>query len=421
MRFLKRLALFIIVAMAISSAANAVENIKTGAIIESRGWWWASDNAPDSKYMESEIYLWMNADLADNVFARINLKYKNDFGSVSGTDEATNGDIDLWEGYVLISKPYGLPLQARVGRWTTQVKPAGSMNYVPKFGEGFMIPNNHPWDGFSGTLYFTPDKDNYLDMFTIKLREGSESNEDDINASGMYFVTKAIECTQIDAYGAYIDRQNIPVTGTSIVLPYRHMYVVGSRVAGSVLCNENLSYKAELAYTKQISSSDALEHDGIGGYLGVNYDFKTQYSPSVRLAGYYLQSGFVQPVGHVDQDDLFEKGYGRIVDNLSQLTSNVWFITAGATVKPTDKLAVDLDAYYYQQANSTLVANGPVVEKQDSLGTEVDLTLSYTYSENVMAELVGAYYSPSDEGLAATRNTPVDDTWLLKGGIKVSF
>jgi opacity protein-like surface antigen len=417
MNFLKRLALYLIVAMAISTAANAVENIKTGGVIESRGWWWASDNAPDSKYMESEINLWLNADLADNVFARINLKYKNDFGTGPGSDAATDGNIDLWEGYVLISKPFGLPLQARAGRWTTQIKPAGSINYVPKFGEGFMIPNNHPWDGFSGTLFFTPDKDNYTDMFTIKLREGSRGSEDDIDAFGMYFVTKAFECTQIDAYGAYIDRQNIPVSGTPIILPYRHIYVAGTRVAGSVLCNEKLSYKAELAYTKQESGSDALERDGIGGYVGMNYDFKTQYEPSVRLAGYYLQSGFEQPVGHVDQDDLFEKGYGRIADNMSNLTSNIWFITAGATVKPTDKLTVDLDAYYYRQANSTLVGN----EKLDTLGTEVDLALSYTYTENVMAELVGGYFCPEDEGLSATRGTPSDDSWMLRGGVKVSF
>ena len=71
--------------------------------------------------MESEIYLWATTDLADNVMAKINLKFENDFGTAPSSDGATEGNVDLWEGYVKLAKMYDSPISLVVGRWVAEV------------------------------------------------------------------------------------------------------------------------------------------------------------------------------------------------------------------------------------------------------------------------------------------------------------
>ena len=58
------------------------------------------------------------------------------------------------------------------------------------------------------------------------------------------------------------------------------------------------------------------------------------------------------------------------------------------------------------------------------LGHEVDLRLSYQYSENVAAELIGGYFlAPGNPtGLASSIGLGFPgDAFLVKGGLKVTF
>ena len=86
-------------------------------------------------------------------------------------------------------------------------------------------------------------------------------------------------------------------------------------------------------------------------------------------------------------------------------------------MQPTEKIKADIDLFYYEQPEETVF--GPFA--YDKIGTELDLRVSYKYSENVAAEVIGAYFTPDDEALSATAGTPGSDTWLLKGALKVSF
>jgi hypothetical protein len=419
---MKRLAVLLIIAMTLCSAAMSVENLKAGGLIESRGWWWSPDKSNDSKYMENEVYLWVNGDLADNIFTRVNLKYHGDFGTAPSSDGNTNGNIDLWEGYVQFSKMWDTTISTRLGRWMAQIPDPLTGTYIPKYGEGFLVPNNRPYDGMRTSISFEPTE---FDVFWIKLLESTRNKNDDISAYGFYITNKSFECTELNLYGAYVDQQHL-YSG----YPSKHIYVLGARAVGQAFCVPGLTYKAEMAYTQYEFDRNIVYNvdkvgdsfGGVGGYIGANYVFDQPIKPSVRANFYYFNEKFIQPIGHVDQDDLGEKGYGRIADAYSNLTSNVWFINIGGSAYASRQMKFDADLYYYQQVKGTDIDSSPFVSNEKKkLGTELDLMMTYYYTKDVATEIVAAYFSPEDEELSTYRGTPSSDTWLLKASMRVRF
>jgi hypothetical protein len=308
--------------------------------------------------------------------------------------------VEAWEAYVKLAQIWESPISAKIGRFANEKMEEGATHAVPYYGEGFIIPNNRPSDGIT----FTWDADpTWVDVMHWKLVEGGAAAEDDATLYGAYLSTKAIENHVIDAYLAYVN--NNAADNETIV--------VGARINGGVSSVEGLTYKAELAYTDTDPDAGA-SISGMGGYIGAAYAFEGEMAPAVRANLYYLDDEFIQPLGHVDQDDLGESAYGRIADLGSNLVTNVWFVNVGGTIKPNEKTSVDADLFWYQ-------APEDVIPGQDSIGLELDLRLSYQYSENVAAELIGAYFAPDDDGAAAVATGFGDDTFMVKGGVKVSF
>ena len=84
----------------------ATENLNFGGQAEFDGVYLFKDKAADTHFAQSEIYLWASADLADNVMAKINIKYKNLFGGTpSGIFDgytANAGDLVLQDHGVLL-------------------------------------------------------------------------------------------------------------------------------------------------------------------------------------------------------------------------------------------------------------------------------------------------------------------------------
>jgi len=94
--------------------------------------------------------------------------------------------------------------------------------------------------------------------------------------------------------------------------------------------------------------------------------------------------------------------------------SNVWAGNLGATVKPMDKLKVTLDLWYAALAEDTTTLTG---EKDDSLGTEVDLVVTYQLVQNLNLDVVGAYLFAGD----ATTLDSNDDANPYEVGARLSL
>ena len=81
---------------------------------------------------------------------------------------------------------------------------------------------------------------------------------------------------------------------------------------------------------------------------------------------------------------------------------NVWAANVGATFKPMDKLKISLDIWYAALAEDIVTVTGAT---EDSLGTEVDLKITYQLVQGLNLDLVGAYLFAGD---ATTMNVPND-------------
>ena len=124
-------------------------------------------------------------------------------------------------------------------------------------------------------------------------------------------------------------------------------------------------------------------------------------------------------------------GYG-IFDNQASNNSpadqisNIWAVNLGATVKPMDKLKVRFDAWYAALVEDVYVRNGdtsrfdlPGYNAESSLGTELDLVVTYEVVENLNLDLVGAYLFA---GKATTADSPDDaNPWELGARLSLSF
>jgi len=96
--------------------------------------------------------------------------------------------------------------------------------------------------------------------------------------------------------------------------------------------------------------------------------------------------------------------------------SNVWAVNLGASVKPMDKLKVALDVWYAELAEDVVTLTG---DEESSLGTEVDLVLTYEVVQNLNLDLVGAYLFAGD---ATTMNADNDaNPWEVGAQLSLSF
>lgn len=404
----------------------ATENLSFGGQAEFRAISLFKDSGSDSHFAQSEIYLWATADLADNVMAKINIKYRNNFGGtpsgIADANTAGAGDLVLQEGYLKLGKIWDSPVSAVIGRWVNEKNNDSGMtmagnrsNKVPSYGEGFIIPNNNPVDGAKVSY---DGGDWCIDALWYKNVEAGVAASDDNTLYGVYGCYVGIENNTFEGYMLYNDNQISGANNTN------ETWIAGIRAEGKITAVEGLGYKAEGAYSHSHIAGPGDEPDGFGGYAGVDYTFKdVEYQPAARLNAYYLEHNFTQPFGHVDQDDLGESAYGRIIDaasGLNGLTNGTggaargfYFFNVGASIKPADKWSVDGDYYHYNNAWGNSV-----------LGHEIDLRLSYQYSENVAAEVIGGYFiAPGNTtGKASAASLGLgDDAYLLKGGLKVSF
>lgn len=384
--------------------AMAEPKVKIGGSAELRGWSFDDILGKDYSWTESELYIWAQSDLTDNIHAKINLTYQHYLGrdnplyipkltDLTLTSPFTTRDgVKLWEGYVTFHDLMNSNVSLTFGR-TTQM-----------YGTGFVISNNLPVDAVKASFGLGKTD---VDLFVYKLVEDL-SKISDKNLWGLYSQSKLREQLQIDAYLLYLQDRD--------ATPREKLYTVGTRAVAGIPAVPKLSLNGELAY--QNGDQGSVDLRAWGGYLGGLYEFAGTYKPSVYLNYVYL-SGDNNPLdnkkdswnnlaGHVDQDDFGEKGWGRIVDFNNGITNNMKVLWVGASAQPTEKVKSDLDIYDYRYNKKT-------DNNSKHLGYEVDLRVSYKYTENVAAEVIGAWFNPAKD---YNNNQEV---YLAKGAIKVNF
>ncbi|MCX7918779.1 MAG: alginate export family protein [bacterium] len=389
-----------------SANTNNRPTIDYGGSIELQGWLFDGLANKQYSWAETELYLWISADLNEKVFTKINLvnQYvwgKDDsFTLPSLTDPSrtiapfTTGDeFELWEGYLTVKDIFNAPINLTVGR------------ILENYGDGFVISDSLPVD--AAKVQVTLGK-TLLNAFVYKQVENI-SDISDRNLWGIYKQTKWTDSFQTDGYLLYLQDRS--------VTPHQRIYTIGTRANADITAVPGLTLKGELAY--QTGDEGDIDFDAWGGYFAGTYQFTAAtYKPAISLAYIYLSgdgdatddenNSWQNLLGHSMQERLGQKAWGRIVDFENGIKENMRIYWIGASAQPTEKVKGDIDIYNYQY-------NKKQGNKSKNLGYEIDVKVAYQYTENVAAELIGAWFNP-------TKDYNDDEQVIAaKGAIKVSF
>jgi hypothetical protein len=120
-------------------------------------------------------------------------------------------------------------------------------------------------------------------------------------------------------------------------------------------------------------------------------------------------------------------GWVHATNGPANAPSNMWALNVGADLKPTDTTTIALDLYYIGMVEDRTVGNND----EDTIGTELDVSLTQKLYDNLAVKIVGAYLL-ADDGYGDTADTDAttpgvqqadsgDDAWIIGMGFNYTF
>jgi len=471
----KRLILVLALAfvMGISLSAYAeVQNVKVSGDINL--WAVARDNLDLAKTLtDSAVYqdsyknflsavrVRVDADLTDNVMTTVRLINE----SVWDAEGSTNTNIDLDLAYVTLKEFLYSPLTLTIGRQelhfgndmivgdpdTNGVSANATANGVNLYEGDLSL--RKAFDAIRATLNYDPLM---IDVIYAKINEGTVTINDDTALYGInakYAVDKA---TNLEAYGfAKVTDSNTAVakTLTTQTTKADKVYTIGGKVNNTSVKNLNLGLEAAYQFGNYNPAFDLnanaagknVTRSAWGLEAIAMYNLKdalssiSKYSPSVGAAYIYLSGD--NPAQKTDGkawrgwDAMYEnQTFGHLINDIMGF-SNTQLIGVNAKMKPMEDVTLSAD-YIYARLNKAYksgdvinlkgvsTANTYTMNHSNDLGQELDLTLTYDYTEDVQFSLLGGFFVPGN-AFADDNDTPAH---LLKnkaseiiGSMKVTF
>lgn len=411
-----------------------------------------SENGKKIKANLAQTRVKVEADLTDNVSTTVRLLNERVWGQTEGVN---NTDIDLDLAYVTMKEFLYSPLTLSIGRQPLRYGNAlvigdpdtngiAAGHAAATLTAGAILPNSlddlslrKSFDAIKAVLDYDPL---VVDLFTAKISEGAITARDDVNLYGInaaYAVNNdlntelyvfervrdaglvASETEVLNTAGgrfAYTGIQNT-------LLGLEGAYQFGNHIANTALYpNErvttaNLSRKVK-AYAIQAVLNHTLADRKFTPSLGGSYTY---------LSGDKYQSTNRTYAGW---DAMFEDQAGGTLFNKIVGYSNAQLYNVNGSLKPSDDVKVSLN-YYYLLLNQPFTVNAAAVilsgvpndptynmnPDNTELGHEVDLGLTYDYTEDVQLGLNGGAFIPGHAFDSANN----DIASQVIGSMKVTF
>lgn len=385
------LAVCMIALVAIPAFAE-VQNIKvSGGIIMTgmnrdnfvnRG---AGATYPDSgtrDFYNTATTLGVAADLTDNVSATMVLGNERDWGVAAG-----NQNIIAMESYITMKELLYSALTVKAGRMSLGI--ADSL----VIGDGTSttnlitddLSNQTQWDAIAGILDYDPLT---VIMGTAKVSDEAQSSTDDVD---LYFV---------DAIYKFGDDMN---TVLDTYFATAHYSSTGAGVKGldvnvlaAVLNLEPVErVSAKLGLALQNGDYNATRNlDAMSFDLGLNYAIDNEYAPVVGVK-YLYRSGDDQATGSADYTGWLPLYENQINGQIYDVNTNTNAIALTLSAAPIDRLTVGLEYWMFLLDESLKTATG-TNSTSDEAGSELDLSASYAYTEDVTLGAGLAWFFPGD-------------------------
>jgi hypothetical protein len=397
-------------------------------------------------YIQGLAEVQVDADLTDNVSTKIRLINQRDWSDVrQEVAPTTQFDVIVDLASVTLKELVYSPLTVTIGRqdlWFGKgfIVGAKQRDYTNSIGANEYTVTN-AFDAIKGTLDFDPWK---IDMVFSTIEENALTAMDNVYLTGANIGYKFSQYAG-EAEGYYWLKQDsskyayITPTTSRICQP-NTVNVIGGR--GSFEPIQNASLAGELAYqwgryssfTQETRSRSAWALD-----LSGDYRFKdVKWDPKLGLE-YIFYSG-EENDGSGNQNGESWHGWNPMYrgkfDSAIREFQNIYYMTAmrgtnsgsttidqdsGATnehqilligkLKPTTNITVDarVAKFFY--------AKVPTADRSKDIGTELDLTLTYDYTEDVSFNLLAGWFFPGKYWLTGQDDMATD----VVGSVKVNF
>lgn len=459
----KTVILFLFLFLVSGFSFSAVENIKVSGEVITHGIMrnyslglkganiLGSSVADEESFLVSQMRIQFDADLSEDVQGVISFLSEN----LWGAETSTNTDVDLDLAYLKIKDFLGYPLTFTVGRQNL------------KFGTGFIVgdpdtdfstssasPLYHIADSLSlrkgfDALRITWELEPFVvDLIYSLIDEGSSTSiNDDVRLYGLNINYSPEEKSTYELYFFAKDNDYNTYFKSLAELGYPYsetiqdaenkVYCLGGRINKDI--NKHLAVNFEVAHQfGDFRDGTGLhaKRDAWGAQLSLDYKFLNQAYSMIGF-WYTFLSGDEDPLSSTEGvgylytawDEMFEDQSGPEIIGVVLPQSNshtfllYYFTYLSEKINILAKYShVRLVKNHY--ASTYTLTRGPLYgnvyyldSKNKHLGDEVDLKLTYDYSENMHFILTGGVMFPG--GLLASQN---DNTgYLLKLTAKVNF
>ena len=407
--------------------ANNAETAATG----SNNW---------QNYFMTNTEVQVDADLTDNVSAVIRLFNQRDWNTDATTEEFDVG-VDLM--YVELKEFLYSPLTLKIGRQDLW------------FGKGFVIGANiqdynaainaneyssvTSFDSVRATLDYDPWT---VDAIGVLLAEGNISSNDDNSIWGLN-VGYIFDVYNAEAEGYWFFKNDSNTASATFVKTHNTVHTIGLR--GSADPIEDWTAAAEAAY--QFGdyvgfAGQRAERDRSAWALDISAEcryFKDTFAWKPVLGAeyvYYSGDNASDPdtstTGTYNSWDVMYRGKfdSKIRDfyglyntsamcagdvNAESALTNQHSICLYGSLQPMDSLRFDAKLFAFWQDENRVVLG--MEDRDEYLGAEVDLELTWDYTEDVSFGLLTAWFIPGDFYADSYNDEAAD----IVGSMKLSF
>jgi len=407
----------------IAPAFSAVESVKVGGDITIKGVFrdgiilFDTDN-PAQDFIYSGVRVYVTADLTDNVQAMVRLINERDFGNDYLRE--VEGSLILDLGYIKVTDILTPGLTLTVGRQEIQ------------FGKGLVVGSRYRALDYVGA-----------DIGTAAIDLGQQKAFDAIRADYEFatvpvnltvFKAKIVETyglgtlingvlgnplpglNDIDLYGLCLaykgDMFTVEPYFVDAKMAHEDLNLMTGGVRGTINPMEALAI--DLEFAKQFGDAAYIfpgaDFKGWAGTLGLTYKFDANMQPVVNF-GYCYFSGWDGTGTDIDAwVPVFPSNVASRVGTTG--ASGLQVFNLGIGIQPTEKIGVGLN-WYNLKADETAGAD-------DSLGNEIDLSVSCAYTEDLSFGLDVGYLMAGDN-IDDSLGIDADNPWQVIGTMKVAF
>ncbi len=392
-------------------------------------------------FIRTEFHLWFQADLDDNVMARISLEGDRALSQLqpnglNNLNPDTVGDLEIFieEAFVKVKDIGGYGFSVSAGRqFLNYGDDPLADNFNQWWGPGFIIADsmtNDPLllyqlgsyeiDPFDAIVLSWENEMYRVDVmhardFEDNLAGPNNHTNDDATLWAIYGSYFGFENHQIDLYATYNDQN-----GAFGSMGFEgEKYIIGARAAGDI--TEEVAYKAEVAYQFEDATANNIEDaDAFGAQAGINYHPGLEYNPNVGFIFTFLQQDGADNAMDGFNSPFEGKTYGLIAEGLMKTLpgnpfTNMMVFNLNGGFEPMEDVAWTMDFYYFLMQEDVTFNN----KSDDDGGLEFDTQVDYRFNDNLTTFLGGGIYLPGN----ALENAygKDDEAYFFRTGVKVAF